>query len=453
MNPIAALPGLLSAWVFGCALVVLLWRRGERLSVLELGAHGGLLGTGAVSLLMGVFGLQFRGGALIVAVLAGIAATAVFALRKIRTAHPLTFWPEGLTRRGRWLLLIPALTAAFVIFEADGFAFTGDGLFLWEFKARVALENGGIPPRIYFTSPHMQATHPGYPLGLPLTYVWLYLCHGGADQGAALALSGFLYVCISGTIGSLAWRFTRNPALAALAAAAPLGVPFLTHSPAGALRGYVDYPLGACFAVALGWTLLSDRRGGQLPLAAAFAALLPWWKAEGVIFTAALGFAALVHFGWKNWRHAFALIAPALLVAIAWKLAMHLAGTPPQDVFRPISAPALAEGADRLGVILPHFGQAFVTLKNWGFLWIIAALAAAQLILQRRREAITWGATLGLILAAFTLPYMLTLKGLDWHLFTSANRLLLQLVPAVIMGAAIAAAHRPRSVAGEHSKG
>ncbi len=442
MNLLAAFPGLLSAWIFGCALVVLLWRRGERLSALELVAHGGLLGVGAVSLLVGVLALFLRGGALVWAGLICIVAVAAFAIWKVRAEHPVTLWPEGLAPRARWLLLIPALTVLFVLMEADGFAFTGDGLFLWEFKARIALESGGLPPRAYFTSPYMQATHPSYPLGLPLADVWLYLCHGGVDQGAAQALSGFLFACTCGVLGSLAWRFTRNPALAALAAAAPLGVPFLTHSPAGVFRGYVDFPLGACFAAALGWLLLSSRERRQLPLVAAFAALLPWWKAEGAIFTAALGFAALGHFGWKSWRQIFALVAPALVVAIAWKVAMHFAGTPPQDVFRPLSPAALAEGAGRLSVILPHFGKAFVMLKNWGFLWFIGAIAFAQLIIQRRREALTWGGTLVLVLVAFTLPYMLTTKGLEWHLFTSANRLLLQLVPAIILGAAIAAAPR-----------
>lgn len=448
MNPLAALPGLLGAWILGCALVVLLWRRGERLSALELAAQGGLLGIGAVSLLVGILGLQFRGGALVVAGLVGIAAVTIFAIRKLRAEDPLTFWPEGLAPRARWLLLIPTLAAALVIMEADGFAFTGDGLFLWEFKARVALENGGIPPRAYFTSPYTQATHPSYPLGLPLADVWLYLCHGGVDQGAAQALSGFIFLSICGVLGSLSWRFTKNPVIAALAAAAPIGVPFLTHSPAGVFRGYVDYPLGACFAAALGWMLLCNRRAGQLPLAAAFAALLPWWKAEGAIFTAALGFAALVHLGWKSWRQVLALVAPAVVVALGWKLVMHFAGTPPPDVFRPLSPTALVEGTGRLGVILPHFGKAFITLQNWGFLWIVGAIALAQLIFQRRREAITWGGMLVLTLTAFTLPYMLTTKGLEWHLFTSANRLLLQLVPAVILGAALAAAPR---FAGEKS--
>ena len=62
---------------------------------------------------------------------------------------------------------------------------------------------------------------------LPLADVWLYLCHGGVDQGAAQALSAFLYLCICGVLGSLAWRFARNPALAALAAA-----PFSPPAPA-----------------------------------------------------------------------------------------------------------------------------------------------------------------------------------------------------------------------------
>jgi hypothetical protein len=447
MNFMAALPGLLGAWFLGCAIVILLWRRGERLSSFELAAHGGLLGVGAVSLLVGLLGLWIRSVALVTAIHVCIIAVAVLAIRKVRGSSSLSLWPEGMSLLGRWLLVIPVLAAALVIFEADEFTFTGDGLFLWEFKARVALENGGIPPRAYFTSPYLLDSQLNYPLGLPLADVWLYLCHGGVDQGAAQALSAFLYFCICGVLGSLAWRLTRNPALAALAAAAPLGVPFLTHGPAGIFRGYVDYPLGACFAAALGWTLLATRNGGQLFLAAAFGALLPWWKAEGVVFTAALGFAALVHFDIRGWRRGLVVITPALVVAMAWKVAMHVAGTLPQDVFRPFSVAALTEGAGRLGVILPHFGKALLVMKNWGFVWVVAALALAQLTIQRRREAVTWGVTLGLILAAFTLPYMLTLRDLEWHLVTSANRLLLQLVPAVILGAAIAAAQfRPQEL-------
>ncbi|HEY2843379.1 MAG TPA: hypothetical protein VGJ09_07005, partial [Bryobacteraceae bacterium] len=388
-----------------------------------------------------------RGGALVAAVFVCVVVAAALAARKLYSSSPLAPWPEGMSRRGRWLLAIPALAAVLIVHEAGDFTFTGDGLFLWEFKARVALDNGGVPSPAYFTTSYLQDSHPSYPLCLPLAETWLYLCHGGVDQGAARALCAFLYLCICGALGSLAWRFTRNPALAAFAAAAPMGVPFLTHGPAGIFRGYVDYPLGACFAVALGWTLLARREDGQVPLAAAFAALLPWWKAEGAIFTAALGFAALVHFGLRGWRRTLLIIAPALLVAVAWKVAMHKAGTLPQDVFRPLSAATLVEGSTRLGVILPHFGKAVLMAKNWGLVWLCAACTLVQLAVQRRREAATWGVTLLLILAAFTLPYMLTLKDLEWHLFTSANRLLLQLVPMVILGAAIAAAQcRPRSM-------
>jgi len=454
MNFMAALPGLASAWIFGCALVVLLWRQSERLSALELAAHGGLLGVGSVSLLVALLGREFRGAALLAAVLVCIVVTMALAIRKARVSRLLIGWPEGLSRRGRWLLAIPVLTTALVVLEANEFVFTGDGLFLWEFKARIALENGGLPPQAYFTSLYLQDTHPNYPLCLPLADVWLYLCHGGVDQGAAQALSAFLYLCICGVLGSLAWRFTHHPALAALAAAAPLGVPFLTHGPAGIFRGYVDYPLGACFAAAFGWTLLSARKGGQLPLAAAFATLLPWWKTEGEILTAALGFAALAHSGFRDWRRGLVVIAPAVVVAVAWKLAMHVAGTLPQDVFRPLSVAALAEGAGRLGVILTFFGKALLVSKNWGLVWMVAALALVQLVLQRRREAVTWGGTLILVLAAYTLPYMLTLRDLEWHLNTSANRLLLQLVPTVILGAAIAAAQRwprPRELSPEAS--
>jgi hypothetical protein len=177
MNLLAALPGLLGAWIFGCALVILLWRGGERLSSLELAAHGGLLGIGAVSLLVGVLGLQLRGVALVAAVLVCTVVAAALAIRKARVSPLLVLWPEGLSARARWLLVIPILTATLVILEADKFAFTGDGLFLWEFKARVALENGGVPPQAYFISPYLQDSHPDYPLGLPLADVWLYLCH------------------------------------------------------------------------------------------------------------------------------------------------------------------------------------------------------------------------------------------------------------------------------------
>ena len=75
-----------------------------------------------------------------------------------------------------------------------------DGLFVWEFKARLAAISGGSIPQTYYQDPARAWSHPDYPLLLPLSEAWIYMWLDRPDQHLVKILFPLFYVAMVGLL-------------------------------------------------------------------------------------------------------------------------------------------------------------------------------------------------------------------------------------------------------------
>jgi hypothetical protein len=205
-----------------------------------------------------------------------------------------------------------------------------------------------------------------------------------------------------------------------------------------ALAGYADLWLALTLGlVSLAWTRWLIRRDpGQGLLAVATALCLPMIKLEGMVWLLAFLGVVLLDLVPSQWRWRAALSLAALVVvgvlaavgmgaiAISW-------GS--------ITIPSLGTFALAWHGVGGAIAASLFTLPNWHLLWYAVPVL---LVVQRRRFRVDRAARLlGLMLlvdfAFLFVLFFLTTASAWAQDFTSANRLILQLVPSVIVLAAL----------------
>jgi 4-amino-4-deoxy-L-arabinose transferase-like glycosyltransferase len=268
-------------------------------------------------------------------------------------------------------------------------------------------------------------------------------CYAGEETVLVPAGVGVLFtLAIVGLAASAAWSVQRQ-ATGLLAGAALLGTPyFIRH----AAYQYADTPLAYYILGAIVLLYLAGRRQrnrrGLLALCGLMTGLAAWTKNEGLIFLGAVliahGAAATWKRGWRTAARESAWLGLGLLPVLAllgyYKLGLAPANdlAAAQDWRR--AAAKLADPA-RHWVITKHLGQAVVRYGN-GLVFILAGYAALVGWTRQRATRAGLGEVwiiAGLMLAGYWVVYAVTPQDLEWHLETSANRLLLQLLPAVVL--------------------
>jgi len=132
----------------GYGLLTLLARKETQLSLTEQIAFSWLLGTGAVSLLLWIFGLFVHG-----VLLPGLVSIICLSLGLVgwrrKVPRPLRCMPNLFEI---FLGIIVFLEIAIVFYLSFVHTLGWDGLLNWEIKAHYAFANGGVIPATYFTA-------------------------------------------------------------------------------------------------------------------------------------------------------------------------------------------------------------------------------------------------------------------------------------------------------------
>jgi hypothetical protein len=205
-----------------------------------------------------------------------------------------------------------------------------------------------------------------------------------------------------------------------------------------ALAGYADLWLALTLGlVSLAWTRWLVRRDrGQWLLAIATALCLPMIKLEGMVWLLAFLGVVLLDLVPSQWRWRAALSVAALVVVCV--LAAVGMGAIALS-WSSITIPSLGTFALAWHGVGGAIAASLFTLPNWHLLWYAVPVL---LVVQRRRFRVDRAARLlGLMLlvdfAFLFVLFFLTTASAWAQDFTSANRLILQLVPSVIVLAAL----------------
>ncbi|MGA9341564.1 MAG: hypothetical protein WBV61_04455 [Rhodanobacteraceae bacterium] len=203
-----------------------------------------------------------------------------------------------------------------------------------------------------------------------------------------------------------------------------------------ALAGYADLWLAATFGLAvLAWSRwLARREAGQWLLAIALALWLPAIKLEGAVWL--LAFAMMVGFErvplrWR-WRLVMALAVAALVALFVGDLVLPLPGLGlVQVTWEGIRVPAIGSLDFSWHPVGRSMIASLFTLPNWHLLWYLIPVLVIWRWRRIREDppACMLGALLALCALLLLVLFFFT-NAAAWAAdYTSANRLILQIVP------------------------
>ena len=275
-----------------------------------------------------------------------------------------------------------------------------------------------------------------YPELLAWGQIWFASAAGGWNEPLInLAWSGALAALGLATYGQ--WRALGvRPLLAMLLVYGLMSLPLLdAHA---ALAGYADLWLAATFGlVVLSWLRwIRQRNIGQLVLAVVLALLMPMIKLEGAVWLSLFGVVMIMGLLPRHWRwRVLGLLTAVVVVGFAlgglhlpilglgW---IHL-------TWGQVDVPALGQLDLHWRPVGSAMLSGLLTLPNWHLLWYLAPLVIAlrwRLIAQDR-AARSLAALLGAC-SLFLFGLFFFTEASAWaENFTSANRLVLHVVPAL----------------------
>lgn len=424
--------GLLTILAAGFGITTLVTGR-TTMNLLETAALSWLTGTGLVSLLLWCGGALFSGGALRLSVTFGCLALAAFGLFVQRDSRVRGRFPRP-RNLFEWLLSAAIgleFATMFYVSSTNGLGW--DGLLNWEVKARYAFLNHGVLPTSYYSDVGRAFMHPGYPLLIPFSELWLYLWMGEAHQFWIKAIFPLYYIAGAVLLATIATRLTARRWLGLVCAALLFFVPCLTNTPGGVQVGYADVPLGVLYLAAIGYLVLyaNDGAPSDLNLFALMLTLLPWAKREGAILwliAAACGAVVIV----RRTRsiRAFLLLAPGALIICAWKVFLRIMHEAPTNEFLPLNASTLVHNASRITPLCRAVLAEMVEPSRWSFFWPIVAIAFASLAWRNRSQLLFLFVAVVGPMSAYAATYLFSAWP-DWtsHIETSFSRLLLHVMP------------------------
>lgn len=366
---------------------------------------------------------------------------AALSVRILRSAKPAVAEASSKNPKWIWLLRIAAiLSLLFVVLDfsqttASNPAGEWDATGIWNLRARYLA--GGRDTWRNAVSNQMAAgmigaSHPGYPLLVSgfLARTWTILGDSHAPAPAALSLT--FAVATAGVLcGALASASESLGLLAVL-------VLFASESFVSQIASqYADIPMSFFVLATLAMLAFAASRDwppGLVALAGILAGFAGWTKNEGLPFAMAALAVAL----WRakfaaRWIVAGAAVPIGATLALKWFLVKGTESMFPKSIGQ--AAKLIAEPS-RWAKIIASFGHNIWTLGvPWAHpILLLAILGFAFRLLPR--ETWKWwlfAAPAALLAADFGI-YLITMAGLDWHLNTSNNRLILQVWPAILFG-------------------
>lgn len=371
---------------------------------------------------------------------AGLLLAGLLLPQKCRAGHSGQVAPPAAARTTRWEALVICLCAALIGARLVSLGmeaglrpiFAWDGKQHWAKQARIFFETASVARYVPFEqwlelggAGVYTTVHPDYPITIPLLQAWTSIALGGWHHN----LINLPWVLCYAALGLIFYGQLRAAGAGALLAVAStymlLSLPYLNIQVA--LAGYADIFMAACYlaAVAAFFNWTTDRNPGQAALATAFALSCLLVKNEGLFWLLSfLPGLLLVWLGVKRGALSLAALAVLLLLCL-WLLpenltiaGQSLAGLNLQ--YRPQSWPSIY--------------NSFLVHDNWhllGYIFIALLVAAATLSRPTLARIAPLAAVITSALVLYLALYLLTRHAHGAIVYTSINRVALQLMPAV----------------------
>ncbi|MBS1787365.1 MAG: hypothetical protein JST85_06575 [Acidobacteria bacterium] len=414
--------------------------------VAELFALSFLFGSAFVSASSFLLGFLCSGGRLRWSVSLLCAAIGWLGIR-CRTAKLSIGDRSGLSK---WLFALATIQVTSVAWISFVRVLGWDGLFNFEFKARLAFLNGGVTPLDFFSDPSRTWTLQSYPLLLPLTESWLYLWLGRADQQLVKLLFPLFFAAALCLLSTANQRFCLRYWRKFVPLLLIFTVPALLIGDGSASSGYADFPLAVFYLAAVIYLaeFWRSEDDSALRLAGAIAAAGCWLKQEGAILwlcliaLAAIRF-ALLRASWRNWKELAKAALPGLLVVVGWQLFVRGFSLPEVSQFSTISFATLRGNLWRAPLIAEAELRELANWRHWGALWLLVLVATAWLFWRRNLSEALLPFALLLPLFLYSGIYIFSLwPSFLTHLESSFPRLLTQisLVAILMVGVALSTA-------------
>ena len=438
---IASILLLASGW----GIVLLLLPRSGTVGIEEVVALSVLLGAGFVSLGLFFLGFLVHGPALQALLSVVCVLLAVAGSRRVGN-QGIQIRPLAVTSAAAGTLVLLAATVGLVTWFTFRQSLGWDGLFIWEFKARLAATSGGSIPQAYYQDPARSWSHPDYPLLLPLSEAWFYIWLGRPHQHLVKILFPLFYVAMIGLLVRGAPAFGGCRRQGVIAAALVFAVPSVVLGE-GASSGYADFPLGVFYLATVLYAAEYVRTGERdyLPVIGALAACLLWVKQEGMILAPCVFLAALPRIlrdgGWKS---LVTLVLPGWLLVVCWEVYLRNAGVQRGLNFMEVTPANVWNHLDRIPDVANWMAKEVLNWNAWGILWPAFLLA---LVLPDSKTRGSARLLLAFVILVPLIAYMGSYVLSSWdpfldHVKYSLPRLMLHVTPLAVLFVATSLPHR-----------
>lgn len=446
MQPFLIISALILFFASGASVIRAIDGRGATgLAGAPLAGISFMIGLGAVSFQMFLYSLASIPLNPIFIMLPWLPFIAfVFFRFRMTSAKPRK---EGWDRASIVLLAIIIIQSAYAFLYAFSVPLFGwDAWFIWFVKARVFFLDQGISGE--FLSNPGYRHHGDYPLLMPLATAFVYGAAGSANETIGklmypvqlLSLVAVIYYAVSRAAGKrtgllFAALSTLVPIIMVHAGGAPGKIGRLY---AGDFVGYSDLTLSIYFmgaAAFLYWHMKEDNRP-HLVMASLFLAFGAWTKNEGLTFAA---FSAVLFIIYRALykreglaKDALVLMLPIAAVIIPWSVYKSGLGIGSEYVGN-LSIATISGNIWKLPIILKTIGKmAFTHIELYNFVWWAYAVSTFG-NWRVSKEIVIMHLLLFLQLSTYVFIYIISPAPIDWHLATSADRLLLHLLPLALL--------------------
>lgn len=410
MNDVLAFAAYLVLPLIGIAT----WRL-DAVKKLDLGgriAVAGAAGAAIIAAVLAALSIVSIGWSrsVVISIVIVITAVSIYIARPLRTRekHPID-------RLAMAALIIIAILLIYGLLDAR--MSCGDLHFFWGPKAVRFYRDGGVTLG-FLADPNTVRMNPGYPLLLPLLYVWSEtIARQFSWFAAVLSTALFLF-------GSVALvRSTSRDDRIAVLMAATLAYAFAIADAAGAGEPpLIFFETLAIVAI----TFIRDRRS-QIVLAALGLACAVMTKIEGATFAIAVVIALLIVR--RSFKRTMLIAAPAAVLLGAWLAFVRLHDL--SEYYRGAGMPIYFAAVTKSLLTLAKAAS----YELYGLPWIVPIVLIA--IAPNRRNA-----ALPLLIAILTFGaaffFYIHLPDPTWWILSSAPRVLLTPLTALVIASAAA---------------